>query len=163
MIDRTFGAEGILIATFAASRKFREGMVTMRRSIICVLLLALSIIGWAVLLTQSTVAHADTASPYQGQSQFTVTGTVDQVDTDRDQITMKAPNSQLYTIDTSQSKVLLSHGAGATGDGAGCWMSTLVRSCGACTSTACIHCNAGGLAMNSKGSLALRLVAKSAI
>lgn len=45
--------------------------------------------------------------PFQGQANFSLDGTIDRVDTDRDRVILHGDNGRVYTVDTYQTRIVL--------------------------------------------------------
>lgn len=86
----------------------------MRTPILTTALVALGLAGG---LTSALIVRADTY-PFEGQSNFSLDGTVDRVDVDRDRVIVVGDDSRTYTLDTSRSSIALrgTSRSGETGD-----------------------------------------------
>lgn len=69
------------------------------------------------VLSAGTAARAD-SYPYQGAQNFRIDGVVSMVDSDRDRVTITAPDGHLYNLDTSETNIKLrtTKAPGNTGD-----------------------------------------------
>lgn len=89
----------------------------MKTPIVATTLLALGLAGG---LTSALPVRADRNDnyPYQGQASFTLDGTVDKVDVDRDRVIVNGDDGRTYTLDTSRSTIALrgTSRRGETGD-----------------------------------------------
>ncbi|MDQ2686757.1 MAG: DUF5666 domain-containing protein [Armatimonadota bacterium] len=89
----------------------------MRTPIVATTLLALGLAGG---LSSALPVRADRndSYPYQGQASFTLDGTVDKVDVDRDRVIVNGDDGRTYTLDTSRSSIALrgTSRRGETGD-----------------------------------------------
>lgn len=77
----------------------------------------------ALGLAGGVIPHAsaqmpDDNYPYQARAGFSLNGTINQVDADRDRLVMAGDDGRTYTVDTYQSKIVLrdTDRAGQTGD-----------------------------------------------
>jgi len=86
----------------------------MRTSIMTTALVALGLAGG---LTSTPPVHAQNY-PYQGQASFSLDGTVDRVDVDRDRVIVAGDDGRSYTVDTYRSSISLRNTSrrGETGD-----------------------------------------------
>lgn len=89
----------------------------MRTPIMTTALVALGLAGG---LTSALPAHAQRGDnyPLQGQASFSLDGTVDRVDVDRDRVIVSGDDGRTYTVDTYRSSIALRNTSrrGETGD-----------------------------------------------
>ena len=89
----------------------------MRTPILTAGLVALGLAGGLTSILPAQAQRGDNY-PYQGQSSFSLDGTVDRVDVDRDRVIVIGDDGRTYTLDTSRSSIALrgTSRSGETGD-----------------------------------------------